>query len=335
MALLHSPARVSNSEQNQDPPLPTPGDAFFKETFSHFESSRNFLQQHLPPRAQNSDWSFLRREPESFLDANLRSRFADMLFSCRLSGKPVFYYVLLEHKTVPEYWTMFYLLELILRIWRKHLDNTRYAQGKLPMIFPIVLHQGPKGWTPSVHFADYLDWPEDGREGLEKFNLNFEHILVDLSRLPWEEIKGEARLRLAMVLMKAVRENRVMELLPKVAPLFAELSPGGSALHFLQALAQYLMQTEERMNVSTIREIANKLPTEEARSQVMTLADYIREEGREEGRGEGLLIGQIINCREILGLPPLSLEELTVRPAEQLKLMLQELKMEVAGRLST
>jgi hypothetical protein len=168
-------------------------------------------------RARKSDWSCLKREPESFLDANLRSRFADMLFSCRLSGKPIFYYVLLEHKKTPEYWTIFYLLELMVRIWRKKLDNNGYAQGKLPLILPVVLHQGPHGWTPSTPFSDFLDWPEEGREELETYNVDFQHVLVDLSKLPWEAIKREARLRLAMVLMKAVRENRVLELFPKVA----------------------------------------------------------------------------------------------------------------------
>jgi|SRR5207253_198303 predicted transposase YdaD len=135
---------ASNAAKKDENSLPTPGDAFFKETFGHIETARNFLQGCLPPRARDSDWNCLAREPESFLDANLRSRYADMLFSCRLKGKPVFYYILLKHKTMPEYWTLFHLLELIVRIWRKHLDNTGYAHGKLPMIFPIVLHQGPK-----------------------------------------------------------------------------------------------------------------------------------------------------------------------------------------------
>src|SRR3954451_10864519 len=83
-ALQYPPVSDPDKPTGQErEPLPTPGDAFFKETFSHLESARNFFEQHLPERARKSDWSCLKREPETFLDANLRSRFADMLFSCR------------------------------------------------------------------------------------------------------------------------------------------------------------------------------------------------------------------------------------------------------------
>src|SRR5690606_29397751 len=93
-------------------------------------------------------------------------------------------------------------------------------------------------------------------------------------------------------------------------------------------------------NVSTIHQLADKLPTQEAKSQVMTLAQYIREEGREErweerreGRGEGgrekgreqeAIVGRNLQACEMLDLPypagddlkKLSLDELQQRLAD-------------------
>jgi predicted transposase YdaD len=325
---------VNSREQENQSHLPSPGDAFFKETFSNIPTASDFLRGILPPYlAQETVWSILKREPDSFLDANLRSKYADMLFSCRLGDKPVFYYVLLEHKTTPEYWTSFSLLELKVRIWRKHLDNSNYAVGKLPMIIPVVLHQGPKGWKHSVAFADYLDCPADARNQLEHLLVDFSHLLVDLSAIPWEEVKGEARLCLTLVLMKAVRENRVLEIFPKIVALFAELERGDGSNHFLQALATYLMETEENMPLSTIYEIANTIPIAEAKERIMKLADYIRDEGRELGREEGVLIGQIISFREILGLPSLPAADLGMASRAELEQSLARLKTQVAQAL--
>ncbi len=223
---------------DEESQLPNPADAFFKEAFSHLETAASFFQHYLPPEiAAHADWKTLQREPESYLDARLRSKFADLLFSVSFDGKSGFFYILLEHKSVPERWTVFYLLELMVRIWRKHLDNGKFAGGRLPVIIPLVFHQGPKGWSHSVQFREYFD----SFEGNGRFIPAFEHLLVDLSRLPWEQIKGEARVQLAMTIMKAARENTLLEVLPRVAPMIAELGSGGSVAHFIEALARYMI----------------------------------------------------------------------------------------------
>jgi predicted transposase YdaD len=218
---------AENGGQEQ---LPNPADAFFKETFSHLDAAKSFFENYLPsPLASQIDWSSLQREPESYLDANLRSMFADLLFSVKCGSSTGYFYLLLEHKSTPEYWTAFQLLEMMVRIWRKHLDNSGYARGKLPAIVPIVLHQGPKGWNLPVAFSGYIDGPEDGV--LRPYGVEFEHVLVDLSRVPWQEIQGEARLKMAMAVMKAIRENRVMDVL---APLLPNLGSQASIQHFFE-----------------------------------------------------------------------------------------------------
>jgi hypothetical protein len=92
------------------------------------------------------------------------------------------------------------------------------------------------------------------------------------------------------------------------------------------------METEEKISISTIRELANKLPSEEARTQIMTLAEHIRTEGREEGREEGMLIGKIVTYREILGLPPTPEEDLRRMTRAELSDSLNQLKAEALKR---
>ena len=321
--------------------IPNPADAFFKECLSNIPAARGFLREHFPPgMAAEARWMSLKREPESFLDATLRSKFADLLFSVPLRDGTAFAYVLVEHKSTPEHWTLFHLLELMVPIWRKHLDNTGYAQGPLPVIVPLVFHQGPKAWTLSKQFSDYFGVDRLGTGEWLQFIPRFEHLLVDLSKMPWESIRGEALLRITLGLMKAVRERKVAEVLPKLAPLLAELGPSGTPAHFLQALARYLLEVED-MSASTIYDLANKLENKKAKSQFMTLAENLRKEGREEGREEGLqrglqkgvIVGQILNCQEILGRAPAAKEALAEESVEELRAMLHQLKTEVSKLL--
>jgi hypothetical protein len=79
---------------------------------------------------------------------------------------------------------------------------------------PLVFHQGRKNWNSSRRFSDYFELdhlpPGEWRDFVPKF----EHVLVDLSRLNWDEIRGDALLRVTfearrqiMTLAEAIRRE--------------------------------------------------------------------------------------------------------------------------------
>lgn len=64
------------------PTTPTPHDAVFKTFLHHPETARDFLDIHLPAELRMlCDLNSLKLESESFIEADLRSRYSDVLWS--------------------------------------------------------------------------------------------------------------------------------------------------------------------------------------------------------------------------------------------------------------
>ena len=102
----------------------------------------------------------------SFIDAQYAQSEADLLISVGIAGRPGFIYVLLEHpEQVRNALLMLRLLLFMVRVWRRHTRENPEEQ-RLPVILPLVVFHGPKGWqgrsisiplwkSPADEFADY------------------------------------------------------------------------------------------------------------------------------------------------------------------------------------
>jgi predicted transposase/invertase (TIGR01784 family) len=116
----------------------SPHDALFKQTFTDLDNARGELRAALPDEVVALiDWSTLQVETGSFVDAALRSRFTDLLFSVKLAGRDARIYVLFEHTSKQDRWLPFRVLTYEVRIWeawrRKHKKGK-----KLPPIVPVA-----------------------------------------------------------------------------------------------------------------------------------------------------------------------------------------------------
>ncbi len=320
------------------PLIHSPHDKFFKEQFSRIEVARDFFQTYLPPAiAQAADWETLQLLPGHFVDERLTAQSSDLLYSVQLAGAPLLLYLLFEHKSRPDVWTRFQMLQYVVRIWEQWLKTERLpggVEGKLPPILPFVLHQGETDWNLSTQFTDLVAIPEALTEALVRFQPNFEHALLDLHRVPLAELSGGVLLHVALTLMKAVREGTVTEWLEVVAPHLAELLEHPDQAGLLRVFLRYLTQAEARIGPSTFHEAARKLNLPQLKSTVMTIEEAIKQEGRQEGwqegrqegRQEGTVIGRIQFCQELLGLPIIAAEDLAQRGREELQNLLRELE---------
>ena len=81
----------------------TPHDAVFKQFLSHPECARDFIDIHLPASLrQLCDLQTLRLESGSFIEANLRASYSDVLWSLKTSGGDGYIYVVIENQSTPE-----------------------------------------------------------------------------------------------------------------------------------------------------------------------------------------------------------------------------------------
>jgi len=317
-------------------PVHSPHDKFFKETFSRPEVAREFFQTYLPPcLVEAIDWQTLKLEPTSFVDERLAGASSDLLYSVRLHGEPVLLYCLFEHQSTVDPDMPFRLLVYMVRIW-EHWRKQAQPGEKPPCIVPIVLHQGGDPWTVSTRFLDWLAVPSGLQSELARFQPDFEHALVDLSRMPLEEIGGELVLRLGLTLMKAAREDRLLPWLERFGPSLGELLRRPDRIGIFRALMRYALHVDAR-SPSTVEEFVARVQDQRIKSDVMSIAEQLIQRGQREGERTGLakgsLIGQIQAYQKILGVGVSSAEELERKEASELQALLWELEARVRQRI--
>ncbi len=152
-------------------------DAIVKEVLSQKEYAVELLQRRLPAAvSRRLDFSKLRREPGSFIDAAGRERFADLLFSIpfRKSRGKLGVYLLCEHKSRPDKNIHRQLLSYIAAIYRN--DKVTFP------IIPLVLYHGRQTWDIPVNFASILEIPPKMREFLSKYLPDFQYQIFDLAK---------------------------------------------------------------------------------------------------------------------------------------------------------
>ena len=163
-------------------------DSFFKSFMSRPELAGTFLREHLPsPIAELLSGEFPELLPGSFVDEDLTQHHSDLLFRLPLkAGHDALAYVLLEHKSSQDPATRLQLLRYIVRILAKWYDE--HGRMPLPLVVPLVAHQGPGSWTLSMEFIDLFG---SVPEPLRAYTLSFRHALVDLPRIDDNELSAD------------------------------------------------------------------------------------------------------------------------------------------------
>ncbi len=158
-------------------------DKFFKETFSRTDVATNFLEEFLPPNfVQKLELSSLTIDNNSFIDENLEERFADILYTCNYGDKgKVKLAFLYEHKSYKEDYPHWQLNQYMINVWQ---SGVKQNKEKPLVVIPIVIYHGKGKWDyqPMRSYFDNLD------ESLLKFLPEFEYYLVDLNKVPDQQI---------------------------------------------------------------------------------------------------------------------------------------------------
>ncbi|WP_224364283.1 Rpn family recombination-promoting nuclease/putative transposase [Hyalangium versicolor] len=229
-----------------------PHDLLARFTFGQPERAEAELRATLPPHVvARVDWSTLRREPNSVVDPELRETESDLLFSARFSGgRPVLFYVLLEHQSSVDRWMALRMLRYVVRQlehWRK--ENSGHVL--LPVIIPLVLYHGAGGaWSAPRRVEELFDVP-DGRGGEERWNKlvpRFEYLLDDLTIEREESLMarpGPPVVRLVLLLLAYGRTKELEKRLPGWAALAAQVYADLHGVDDLKAVFHYLLRVAD------------------------------------------------------------------------------------------
>ncbi len=315
--------------------LPTPHNNFFRFALSHLPNARSLIECQLTADAlAELDLETLQIETGSFVDADLREKFSDLLMSVQLtgqqhrSGEQALVYFLFEHKSQSDPLTVFQLLSYKIRIWEKRLRDG------LPLcpIVPLVVYHGETSWTAALEMRDLV--PSPG--GLADYQVDFRVPLMDLSQLSDDEITGEPVLQSTLRLLKYSRSQHLVNKLGDLLRLLVQSLPERNLHQWIQAVGVYIMSVNKNIDSQQYKQtLRSVFPTQ---FEPGSLADRLLIQGREEGREAGLergkLAGKVQMLEELLGVPPTPDAELESADLAALTARLAELQQRLRDRPS-
>jgi predicted transposase/invertase (TIGR01784 family) len=266
--------------------ITSPHDTYFRESFGRREVARDFLSCWLPPRLlADIDLDSLEIAKDTYVSKELRTAYSDLVYRVLHAGGPLFIYLLFEHKSHPEYWTLLQLLRYIAaqgdQYRKQHPDAER-----LPPVYPIVIYHGKERWKAPSSFHGLVEpLPED----IKCLVPSFSYHLVDLSERTDAEIKGAVLTRLAQLALRWVFSNEPMERLRELLTLIDQIDDRETAVEVLESLLRYYVQGTGAVDEPEVRELLQQTSTGEPIMQ--TFIDRYIEQGREQGREQGIQQG--------------------------------------------
>jgi predicted transposase/invertase (TIGR01784 family) len=265
--------------------ITNPHDRFFKEVFSRPDVAEDFLVHYLPPDVSSllRPGTF-RLSKGSFVDANLREYFSDLLYQVNFqSGEQGFVYILFEHKSYPAPDIAFQLLRYMTRIWE---HATKHTLGSLPAVIPIVLYHGTVKWKVPLNFASLYQAPES----LTRSLWDFTYTLCDLSSYTDEEIKLGVMAKVALLLLKHIHGQDLAHRLKDILGLLRAMEVQ-TALEFLETVMRYLGAAAGTVTMEDCRKAIEATFHETGDIFMERWIDEIAAERHQQWKAEGLKEG--------------------------------------------
>ena len=274
-------------------------DSYFKWGMSDPELACTFLREYLPLEVV----SLLGPEPPeplpgTFVDENLRQHHSDVLFRLHLKARrDAFAYVLVEHKSSPDPGARLQLLRYIVRLLTDLYEQNR-RRLPLPLVLPMLVHQGPEGWKHSCEFTDLFGIVP---APLQPYLPSFRHAMLDLASIDNARLSSEVRLR---NFLRTLQLGRHPDLNSHFGILFSEVSalPDMDVFRSVAYIESGPIPIDKKLFREALR---RHMPEREERIMGWLTEPYY-EQGIAEGeaRGEAKTLVRVLEMR--FGALPLS-----------------------------
>ncbi|NCC41219.1 MAG: Rpn family recombination-promoting nuclease/putative transposase [Gammaproteobacteria bacterium] len=271
--------------------IANPHDAFFRESFGRREIAQDFLRQHLPESLRAAvDLTSLEIAKDTYVATDLRSSYSDLVYRVRCGDGELWIYLLFEHKSHPEHWTLLQILRYIVAEgegYRKQHPQARH----LPPVYPLVIYHGTTTWRVPCDFHALIN-PLPA--ALIEYVPRFTYALHDLSARTAATIKGEVLTRLVQLALRGIFSAEPLERLRELVGLIEQIQDRDTAVAILESLLRYYVQGTQRIEEPEIHALLRSTASGEPIMQ--TFIDRYIEQGRQQGidigKQQGIDIGQ-------------------------------------------
>jgi predicted transposase/invertase (TIGR01784 family) len=175
-------------------PKPIKKDSIFKKIYQNKTMFLLFIQSFVKqPWVQELTEDNLEYHPSLFPEIIESDRESDIVYKVSdiNNDNDIYVFIMLENQTQVDFLMPFRLLEYMIRLWRRHIqekgDQAENKPFKLPAILPIVFYDGDQqeGWTAEREFSKKVNH----HEVFQAYTPNFEYILVDLTVIGVKELE--------------------------------------------------------------------------------------------------------------------------------------------------
>jgi predicted transposase/invertase (TIGR01784 family) len=264
--------------------IATPHDTYFRESFGRREVAQDFLRAQLPAELlAELDLDSLAVAKDSYVSADLRQSFSDLVYRVGHAGSALSVYLLFEHKATAEYWTLLQLHRYIGAAGEEYRKQHPKAR-KLPPVYPMVVYHGKQAWKAPASFQDIV---APLPAALEPFVPSFTYQLVDLSERTDAEIKGAVLTRLVQLALRWIYSDQPLERLRALLALIEQIEDRETAVEILESLLRYYVQGTGRLEEPEVRHLLQQTPSGDPIMQ--TFIDRYIEQGRQQGEAAMLL----------------------------------------------
>jgi len=214
-------------------------------------------------------------QKDSFIDDELKKSFSGLLVKVEIVGKEGYLYFLFEHKSHPSKNITLQLMKYMAEIWETKMTK---ESTKLPIVLPLVIYHGAQNWDIPTTLGELLDGFHDLADKIKEYIPTYKYILYSLPSLDDDEIIGEVRLRITLMLFKYSHTDDVEQLLL----IFSNIKNALSVLEDPQLEEQFFITCI--IYILSIRdditpEKISKNLSDEGRQTVMSVAEQLRKEG--------------------------------------------------------
>ena len=263
-----------------------PHDALFRRVFSDVTHAAGELQHALPEGlVAQVDWSTLASLDASVVDAELRDRTSDLVFTVQAAGREVLLYLLVEHQSRSDPMMGFRLLRYMVRLWEGWLEeHGAGATTKLPAIVPLVVHHSGRAWSAPRLFHELVDMPAS----IEDLVPRFRYLVDDLATQSTEQLAQRKLTALGIIALICLARARhtadLLSELRRVKPLMVQVveAPSGPAAY--ATVMSYILHVTEHTEAEVLDFSRALGPA--AEQAIMTGAEQLREEGRTQARAQ-------------------------------------------------
>jgi len=324
---------VKNQESKQDNPqkkIKSAHDRYFHAVFSDTRVINDFFNAHLPKHILSKiDLQSLSLQKESFVDNELKLLISDALFLTKISGKPGYLYVIIEHFSKPHPLIPLRVMKYMFSIMEQHTKS--HETHVLPIVYPVILYQGHKAYPYSTQFLNLF---EESERKLAKNSLLEPFQLVDVTQTKPEVLEKHLWSGMVEMVMKYAFEREMLPIVTDHVVYLQQIEQADGRDFIIQSLT-YLLRKGNTEDVDAFTKKASEaLFDDETREAIMgTAAQQLIEKGRtegiEKGRTEGIEKGRVEGMEKSLKRTALkmlgrkmdiqSISDITDLPIEEIK----------------